>query len=142
MYTPSYLPRRVEGSVQTGGDYISTISTTSLGSTYYTDPSTLSTSDITLSSLEYIMRVANITSLEALTTLTQAQISSLKGAIDDQIESDNAKMAELQISIAKIQSDIKIKLGIYNHFINFMVKYYFYYQDYNKLNKSLLFKKY
>jgi cob(I)alamin adenosyltransferase len=106
MYTPSYLPRRVEGSVQTGGDYISTISTTSLGDTYYTDPSTLSTVDITLSSLQYIMQVANVTSIDALTTLTAAQISSLKGAIDDQITSDNAQITALQLSIAQVQSDI------------------------------------
>ena len=114
MYTPRspYFPKR-KIPEQRGGDYISTISSvTDIQNTTYTDPSTLSTTDITLSSLIYIMQVANITSLDALTTLTSNQISTLTGAIDMQISADQSQIASAQMSIAQYTSLINGPNGL------------------------------
>jgi len=94
MYKPSYLPTR-----QSGGDYVSTLST-------------ISTPDITLSSLQYIMQQANITSLDALTSLTKYQISSLAVAVDRQIQEDQTQIALNQASIAQITAMINGPNGL------------------------------
>jgi hypothetical protein len=98
MYKPSYLPVR-----QSGGDYISTVST-------------ISTPDITLSSLRYIMQQANITSVDALTTLTKYQISSLTVAVDRQIQEDQTQIALIQASIAQITGMINGANGLQAQF--------------------------
>ena len=84
-----------------GGAYISTINTSSL-----INP------DISLSSLYYIMSIANITSMQALTTLTSAQLQTLSDAIDTQIEADNRKIAENTLAIAELNNQINKPGGL------------------------------
>ena len=73
---------------------------------------TIPTSDISVSTLQYIMQVANITSLDALTTLSQSQISSLSAVIDERIAEDNAQIALTQLSIAQITAMINGPNGL------------------------------
>jgi hypothetical protein len=115
MYTPAYLPKRA-APPQSGGDYISTISSTSLSDSSYTDPSTLSTTYISFSSLQYIMKMANITSAEALTTLTREQIKTLTDAIDSQISKDEGEIATTQGLIAELLESINGPNGLQEQF--------------------------
>jgi hypothetical protein len=103
MYRPRGLSRRQSTE---GGAYISTI-----------QPSSLTTSDITLSTLYYIMSIANITSINALTTLTTAQLDALKRGIDEQIAVDVDIIAANRSTIAGISVEISAPgglLGQYN----------------------------
>jgi hypothetical protein len=103
MYRPRGLSRRQSTE---GGAYISTI-----------QPSSLTTSDITLSTLYYIMSIANITSINALTTLTTAQLDALRRGIDEQIALDVDIIAANRSTIAGISVEISAPgglLGQYN----------------------------
>jgi hypothetical protein len=115
MYTPGYLPKRV-APAQSGGDYISTISSIATADISYTDPSTLSTTYISLSSLQYIMRMAELTSAEALTTLTKEQIKTLTEAIDTQISSDEKEILSTQTLIAQLGETINGPGGLQTQF--------------------------
>ena len=64
-----------------GGAYISSLKI----------PST--PSDISISSLQFIMAKANLTSLDAIATLTTAQLQNLTSAIDEQIRADESLIA-------------------------------------------------
>jgi len=94
MYRPNRQFNRTNEAMY-GGDYISTIST-----------STLTTPDISLSSLYYIMSVANITSIDTLTTLTAQQLEQLSLGIDEQIRIDQIRIGENLSTIAGIGTQI------------------------------------
>lgn len=95
-----YRPRRENLTQMKGGDYISSLSM----------PSTLT--DISVSTLQYIMNKAQLTSIDAITSLTEIQLSTLTKSIDDQIREDEDAIAANQSTITALSARINDDGGL------------------------------
>lgn len=109
-----------------GGAYISTLAI----------PST--PSDISISSLKYIMSRANLTSLEAITTLTAAQLQSLTSAIDEQIRADESLIATNTASIATLSQSINSTGGLNDQYTQALSDFNIATQEYNRISSLII----
>jgi hypothetical protein len=106
MYNPKKKGGRVNAAkantIQTGGDYI----------TSTVDPTTLSVSSISETTVSTIKSMAGLTSADEISQLTISQISSLIGAVTTQIGSENAQIIQNQQDILSIQAQINNPGGL------------------------------
>lgn len=109
-----------------GGAYISTLAI----------PST--PSDISISSLKYIMSKANLTSLEAITTLTAAQLQTLTSAIDEQIRADESLIATNTASIATLSQSINVSGGLNDQYTQALSDYNIATAEYNRISSLII----
>ena len=109
-----------------GGAYISTLAI----------PST--PSDISLSSLKYIMAKANITSLDAITTLTAAQLKSLTSSIDDQIRADESLIASNLLTIASLSNDVNRAGGLTDQYNEALEEFNIATAEYNRVSSLIV----
>jgi hypothetical protein len=109
MRRDMYRARRSRNYVQSGGDFISSIS-----------PSSLMNPSLSVSTVQYLMSVANLTSPDSITNLTPTQLSSLIVGINNQINTDNSMIAINNLSIAMLQG---MSTGLYSTYNGLMSKY-------------------
>lgn len=118
---------------------IRNIPTNMEGGAYISTPRIPSTpSDISLSSLQYIMSRANLTSLDAIATLTAAQLQSLTSAIDEQIRADESSIAANVASIATLSESIGRANGLNDQYNQALSDFNIATGEYNRISSLII----
>jgi hypothetical protein len=109
-----------------GGAYISSLKI----------PST--PSDISISSLQFIMAKANLTSLDAIATLTTAQLQNLTSAIDEQIRADESLIASNTSRITSLSNDINRAGGLTDQYNDALDEFNIATQEYHRISSLII----